>query len=65
VLHATKLLTASYLLFCALFAYAVLSYSVLNLIVIGPLIGLNVLFFGVGLYISLTSTVGEQTLYMA
>lgn len=65
VLHATKLLTASYLLFCALFAYAVLSYSVLNLIVIGPLCGLNVLFFGVGLYISLTSTDGEQTLYMA
>jgi hypothetical protein len=52
----TKQLTVAYFLYCCLFGYALYFYSVFNLMVAGPLTGLNVVFFLWGLYLSLTTT---------
>ena len=49
----------------ALGCHAVYGYSVLNLPVAGPLIGTNVIFFAVGVYLSLPSQAGEDLLLMA
>jgi len=61
----TKLLTVAYLLYCALFGYVIASSAVLNLMVAGPLIGVNFIFFAVGTYLSMPAQAGEDILYMA
>lgn len=61
----TKLLTVAYFLYCCLFAYAIPAYGVLNLMVAGPLVGVNFVFFVVGAYLSMPKQSGEDLLYMA
>ena len=54
--------TITYLLFSGLFTYTLLTTDVFNAIVMGPLTGVNVIFFGVGLYIFLQDK-GEKSLF--
>ena len=63
--QVTKLLTVAYFLYCALFGYVIASSAVLNLMVAGPLIGVNFIFFAVGTYLSMPAQAGEDILYMA
>ena len=58
----TKQLTLSYLLFIGLFAYCIVNTSIMNITVIGPMTGINFLFFCAGLYCILPGQSGEAML---
>lgn len=64
-LKVTKMLTLGYLMFNGLFAYALIQLDVFNLLMMGPLTGVNVLFFVVGLYLVLNSGGSVNELFMA
>lgn len=59
----TKMVTVTYLLFVGLFVYALVYLSVFNLMLVGPMTGLNVIFFAVGLY--LVTKESKESLFMA
>jgi hypothetical protein len=58
----TKQLTVVYLFFTGLFAYSLYAYSIFEVMMIGPMTGLNVILFGLGAYLALNS---GDPLYMA
>ena len=54
--------TVVYLFFTGLFAYSLYAYSIFEVMMIGPMTGLNVILFGLGAYLALNS---GDPLYMA
>jgi len=58
----TKQLTVVYLFFVGLFAYSLYAYSIFEIMMVGPITGLNVILFLIGSYLTLNS---GDPLYMA